>query len=302
MGTTPNGVEMTTGADVIRMRQSALADATQLSPQTATPAEVIYQPKPAHDELDLAELSRRRRARRSLRAQLISAEYRMKERVKHPDGGESPVAGIIEAEKAQREQIEKEIEHGSRKHRRAPRWMHWIPSYVLCFDFGLLLYFFAGITNVNWVNPMSMALGFAFVLAAMVTVLSYGYLSFAGHRLRGYKNHEGTVDPADLDGITKLMLGVAGLVIGVIATLMYMRMHTEVEYALSTNAGLSATVIAGALATVSLAANFLVVAIHALDGSDQVARLDRLSAAARRPFAKAQRLQERAARNIDRDQ
>jgi hypothetical protein len=87
----------------------------------------------------------------------------------------------------------------------------------------------------------------------------------------------------------------------VIATLMYMRMHTEVEYALGTEAGWTAAVIASALAAVNAAANFLVVAIHALDGSDQVARLERLSAAARRPFARAQRLREQAAHRIEYD-
>jgi len=292
-----NGHGLTAGADLIAMRQPALTDAPQPSGPSATPADIAYLAEP-----DLAEVSRRRRARRRFRAQLIGAEYRMKERVKHPDGGESPVADIIEDEQAQREQIVKEVERGSRKHRRAPRWMHWVPRYVLCFDFGLLLYFFAGITNVNWASPVSMALGFAFVLAAMVTVLSYGYLSFTGHRLRGYKNHEGTVDHGDLDGFTKVVVGVAGAVIAVVATLMYLRLHAEVGYALGTGAGLTATVIAAALAVVSVAANFLVVAIHALDGSDQVARLDRLSAAARRPYAKAQRLREQAAYHTDRDQ
>jgi len=297
-----DGNELIVVADHIAMPPTALGDAPQPSGPSATPADITYLPEPDRAEPGLAELSRRRRARRRFRAYLIGAEYRMKERVRHPDGGESPVADVIEDEEAQREQIEKEVELGSRKHRRAPRWMHWIPRYVLCFDFGLLLYFFAGITNVSWASPMSMALGFALVLAAMVTVLSYGYLAFTGHRLRGYKNHEGTVDHGELDGFTKLILSVAAAVIAVIATLMYLRLHTEVGYALGTGASLTATVIAAALAVVSVAANFLVIAIHALDGSDQVARLDRLSAAARRPYAKAQRLREQAAHHIDHDQ
>jgi uncharacterized membrane protein len=297
-----NGNELTADAGPMAMRHRALTDASQPSEPSATPVDITYLPEPDQAQPDLAELSRRRRARRRFRAQLIGAEYRMKERVKHPDGGESPVADIIEDEKAQREQIEKEVELGSRKHRRAPRWMHSIPRYVFCFDFGLLLYFFAGITNVSWASPVSMALGFAFVLAAMVTVLSYGYLSFTGHRLRGYKNHEGTVDHGELDGLTKVVLSLAAVVIVVIAMLMYLRLDTEVGYALGAGAGLTATVIAAALAVVSVAANFLVVAIHALDGSDQVARLDQLSAVARRPYAKAQRLREQAALHTDHDE
>ena len=301
-----NGNELSTATDLIAMPPPAISDAPPPGGTSMKPADIAYLPEPGRADPDradpdLAELSRRRRAHRRFHARLIGAEYRMKERVKHPDGGESPVADVIEDEVAQREQIEKEVERGSRKHRRSPRWMHWIPRYVLCFDFGLLLYFFAGITNVSWASPMSMALGFAVVLAAMVTVLSYGYLAFTGHRLRGHKNHEGTVDHGELDGLTKVILSVAGAVIAVIAALMYLRLHTEVGYALGAGAGLTATLIAAALAVVSFAANFLVVAIHALDGSDQVARLDRLSAATRRPYAKAQRLREQAARHADHD-
>jgi hypothetical protein len=55
---------------------------------------------------------------------------------------------------------------------------------VLFFDFILLLYFFAGITDVDWQSPLSVNLAFATVLAAMVTVLTYGFLSFTGHRMR----------------------------------------------------------------------------------------------------------------------
>jgi uncharacterized membrane protein len=301
MHSTQNGNQPTVGADLIATRQSAPEDAPRPTGPGGTAVDIAYPPEPDRAEPDLAELSRQRRVARRIRERLISAAYRMKAKVKHADGGESTVTDIMEDEKALRKQIKKEVRRGSRKHRRAPEWMQWIPRYVLCFDFGILLYFFAGITNVNWASPVSMALGFALVLAAMVTVLSYGYLSFAGHCLRGFKNHEGTVHHRDLDGFTKVILGVAAAVIAVIATLMYLRMHTEVGYALGVSAGLTSIFIAAALAVVSVAANFLVVAIHALDGSDQVARLNRLSAAARGPYAKAQRLRERAAHDTDHD-
>ncbi len=49
------------------------------------------------------------------------------------------------------------------------------------------------------------------------------------------------------------------------------------------------------VAVVSLLANFLVVAIHALDGSDEVARLEVLSAATSGPLSRAHRMQEKAA-------
>ena len=291
-----NGNETTSGSDLLAMRETGHATGAGSALPDAPAVSVTYPARP-----DLAKEARQHRAGRRFRSLVIGADYRMKDRVRHPDGGESSVDDIITDEKAQRAQIQEDAANGSRKHQRMPGWIHRIPWYVLCFDFMLLLYFFAGITDVNWASPLSMALGFAIVLAAMVTVLSYGFLAFTGHRLRGHKNHLGTVHREDVDGITRLACGVAVAIIAVIGTLMYLRMRTEVLYALGARADLTALVIAVALAVVSAAANFLVIAVHAVDGSDQVARLDKLSAAARRPYARAQRMREEAAHHADAD-
>lgn len=293
-----NSNEAMHGADLIAMHQTALpptpdADAPDAQPDTASDTATARSAIPL--QLDLAKLTKRQRAGRRIRTLAVRADYRLQDRVRHPDGGDISVAELIKAEKAQRSQIEREAASGSDKHRRVQRWVGWMPRLVLCFDFGLLMYFFAGITNVDWSDPMSIAMAFALILAAMVTVLSYGYLAFTGHRLRTHKNHAGTVHGDELDGFTRLVVAVAVVVIGVIATLMYLRMHTEVGYALGSGSGLTALAIATALAVINAAANFLVVAIHALDGSDQVARLEKISAAARRPYAKAQRMREEAA-------
>jgi hypothetical protein len=72
-------------------------------------------------------------------------------------------------ETEQRAEIQDETKRGSRKHHRLPRVVGWVPYFVLASDFGLLLYFMAGITNVNWASPFSVALGFAAVLASMIT-------------------------------------------------------------------------------------------------------------------------------------
>ena len=247
----------------------------------------------------LAEQTRSRRSQRRMRALLIGADYQMKDRVGHPDGGERSVADVLRDEDKQRTQIEDETGRGSRKHLRLPRWMRRIPKLVLLFDFFLLLYFFAEITDVNWASLLSVNLGFAMVLAAMVTVLSYGFLAFTGHRMRTHKDHEGTVHLDELDGFTKAASCSAIIVITVLATLMFFRMRTEVLYALGAQAEVTALVIAVTLALVNAVANFLVVAIHAFDGSDQVARLNKLSAAARRPVIKAQRMLEQAAQQGD---
>ena len=245
---------------------------------------------------DLAYHDRHRRWEWRMRRLLAQADHWMLTRVKHPDGGERTVTETRADEEEQRQQINRETAMGSRKHRRLPRWQGWIPKFVLCFDFALLLYFFAGITNVDWQSPVSMSLAFAITLAGMVTVLAYGFLSFAGHRMRSYKNHAGTVHLDELDGFTKAAFGTAIAVITVLAALMYLRIHSEVIDALGYQAGVTALVIPLAVGVVSAVANYLVVLIHALDGSDEVARLDKLAAATRRPTRKAHRLRGRAAR------
>ena len=246
--------------------------------------------------VNLAEDTRRRRTERRNHYLLISADFRLKDRVSHPDGGDCPVDEVLQYETAQRAQIDQEAASGSRKHYRLPRWIRRIPAFVLAFDFALLLYFFAGITDVNWASPLSLALAFAIMLAAMVTLLSYGLLAFTGNRLRSHKNHAGTIHPEDLDGFTITAFGIAAIIIAVLAMLMFLRIRTEMLYALGTQAQVSALVIPVTVAVVSAAANFLVIAVHAFDGSDQVARLDRLSAAIRRPVNQAHRMSEQAAK------
>lgn len=250
---------------------------------------------------NLAEEARRRRhERRARRHELdaqwlhLRAEFLLKRRVPHLHGGDGKVEDIDQDVEEQRKPIQEAVRRGSKKHRRQPKWIRAIPKCVLVFDFGLLLYFFGGITNVYWANPLSMALAFAVLLAAMVTVLSYGFLTYTGLMLRSYKDHDGAVVLHDLDWSSKLAVAIATAVIVMIAMLMFLRMRTEVLYALGSQADMTALVIAAALAVVSMAANFLVISIHAHDGSDEVADLDRMSASTRRHAAKARKMRERA--------
>jgi hypothetical protein len=274
-------------------------------PATPAPSPV---PRPRRPEADsrasapdvsgqpsLAYHDQHRRWESRMRRLLAEADHWMLTRVKHPDGGERTVTETRADEEEQRQQIKDETDLGSRKHRRLQRWQGWIPKFVLAFDFALLLYFFAGITNVDWQSPVSMSLAFAITLASMVTLLAYGFLSFTGHRMRSYKNHAGTVHLDELDGFTKAAFGTAMAVITVLAALMYLRIHNEVISALGPRAGVTALVIPLAVAVVSAVANYLVVLIHALNGSDEVGRLDKLAAATRRPTRKAHRLRGRAA-------
>ena len=147
---------------------------------------------------------------RAKQAQLrVRADHRAGDRVRHPDGGHETAEQLERAGADLRGRIAAELADGSRKHGRLPRWISHIPQLVLVVDFSLLLYFFAGITNVDWGSPISASLGFAILLGVMVTTLSYGFLSFTGYRLRTYKDHSGAIVRRDLDGLTKAACGAA---------------------------------------------------------------------------------------------
>jgi hypothetical protein len=253
----------------------------------------------AHLARSQRRLNRAARRTDRLRARqarlLVRAGHRAGDLVRHPDGGQETVTSLQRHQAAQRAQIQDEMARGSRKHHRLPRWIGRTPKLVLLVDFCLLLYFFAGITDVNWASPLSANLAFAVLLAAMVTTLSYGFLAFAGYRLRSYKDHSGAVSFRDLDALTWMACGASIAGVAAVAALMFIRMRTEVLYALGPQATGTALMIALVVAVVSVLANFLVVGIHALDGSDQVARLNSLSAATSGPLSKAHRMREKAA-------
>jgi hypothetical protein len=226
---------------------------------------------------------------------LVQAEHRTEDRVRHPDGGRRTVTETQHDEADQRAQLAQDRAKGSLKHHGMPGWIGRVPLIILVADFCLLLYFFSGITDVNWASPLSAAMAFAILLAAMVTLVFYGFLSFTGYRLRTFKNHAGTISLTDLDGLTRMVCVATIIGVVVIASLMFIRMRTEVLGALGSQAWASALVIALVLAVVSAMANFLVVVIHALDGSDEKARLHALSSATHGPLAKAHKMREHAA-------
>jgi hypothetical protein len=265
---------------------------------TVARARAIVPPGPAPVRQDnLADEERRRHAQGRVRGLVIDAEYHMKRPVRHPDGGHRTVEQVVRDAAQQRADMEQEVRDGSMKHRVLAAWLGWIPKLVLVIDLCQLLYFMSGVTNVDWASPISVNLALAAVIATMITVTSYGFLAFTGDRMRGFKNHAGTVHLSDLDGFTRAALVLAAVVIAAIAALMFIRMRTEVLYALGSQATGIALVVGCTLAIVNVVANFLVVAIHALNGSDQVARLNRLSKAALRSVRKAHRMRRSAARS-----
>ena len=216
--------------------------------------------------------------------------------VAHPDGGVQTVAETARDQTEQRAAIATEIQEGSRRHRRLPKALRRVPALVFIADALLLLYFFSGVTNVDWSSPLSAALVFAVLLAAMVTGISFAFFRFAGDRLRQYKNDAGTVPLRGLDEATTAAAVLALAALAVLAALMFTRMHAEVLDALGPGTGSTAIVIGLTLAVISVLANTLVIAVHALDGSTEADRLGALGEAVTDPLNQERRQREQAER------
>jgi hypothetical protein len=209
--------------------------------------------------------------------------------VAHPDGGGRTVTETAEDQDQQRAVIAADIQNGSRRHRQLSKTLRRIPVQVFVADALLLLYFFSGVTNVDWSSPFSAALVFATLLAVMVTGISFGFFRFAGDRLQQYKNDAGTVPLRGLDEFTMAAAALALAAMAVLAALMFTRMHAEVIDALGPGAGGTGIIIGLTLAVISILANTLVVAVHALDGSAEADRLDALGGAIVGPLNRARR-------------
>jgi hypothetical protein len=224
----------------------------------------------------------------------IHARHRDGDIVRHPDGGVRTVAQTASDQDKQRKHIEDDLDRGSSRHRRLPEALRRVPQLVLGADALLLLYFFSGVTNVNWTSPFSAALVFAALLAAMVTGISFAFFRFTGDRLQQYKDDTGVVPLRGLDEVTNVSMGLALGAMIILAALMFIRMRAEVLNALGPDAGSTAIIISLALALVSILANTLVITVHALDGSAEADRLDALGRAIHEPLARQHDLLEQA--------
>ena len=243
----------------------------------------------------LSSLAKKADGLRAQQADLRThARYRDRTLVPHPDGGVQTVAQTASDQDKQREQIAADIDRGSFRHRRLPTALRRVPLLVFGADALLLLYFFSGVTNVNWSSPLSAALVFAVLLAAMVTGISFAFFRFTGDRLQQYKDDTGTIPLRGLDEATTVSMGLSLGAMVILAALMFIRMRAEVIDTLGPHASSTAIIIGLALALVSILANVLVIAVHALDGSAEADRLDALGRVIYEPLAEQHRLLEQA--------
>lgn len=194
--------------------------------------------------------------------------------VEHPYGGVETVSKTVADQEKVRGCVSDDYDRGSYRHRRLPAILRRVPLVVFATDGLLMLYFFSGITNVDWGNPFSAALVFAALLAAMITSIGFAFFRFTGDQLQQYKDDTGTIPLRGLDTATNVWMGLSGGAMVTLAALMFLRMRAEVITALGPQAGFTAIIVGLTLAVVGVLANTLVIAVHALDGSAETDQLD----------------------------
>ena len=200
----------------------------------------------------------------------------------HNDRCEHAIATTMRVEAQLRSLIDVDREMGSRKHDRVPAWMRFLPRLVIMLDFCIFAYYFGEITDENWGSPLSAHLTLAILLGGTATTAIVGLLLCAGSRLRVYKDHSGVVRIRDIDALTGAMASGSFAMIAVFCALLFVRMRADIADALGAAAAEKAILIASMLAVVSAMGNVLVMVTRSRDGSDDLARLEALSAAAAR--------------------
>jgi len=246
------------------------------------------------------KLERRSKANDKQRARhakpLQAAKHERRRHVRHPTGGRQTVSAVQDEHDELHATIKKDTEAGSRRHRRLGRSLRRIPPVAFTADFLISLWFFGGVTDVDFSDPLSTSanLAFALVVAGTVTVIAFAYLKFVGSQLRVHKNDAGTIAPASLDPLTRGLVGLAGLGMAVVALFTYTRLHAEVTEALGAHSGGTAAAVGLTVAVVSILASVLVVGVHCLDGSDDTEHLKGLGRALRRPLSRCHKLEAQA--------
>jgi hypothetical protein len=255
----------------------ALPDAVQL-----VPVQVRYPTLAAQQARRATEAKAAHRLERAVAARLASSDL-----------GYPTPAQLACLHDAFTVKVHREMTQGAKVHQRLPRILRAIPPVVALLDFLVLYSFCADVFNVERAHPMSGKGLIAVMLAALASGVAYAWLAMTGSALRGYRTAMGEVDWRTTGWTTRALLVIGLVVTAALAVLMYTRVAAEAHAAGINNT--LALLLGVVFAVLSAAASLAVIAVHALDGSEDVAQLrrtgrllrrrERITARARRAMA-----------------
>jgi hypothetical protein len=124
--------------------------------------------------------------------------------------------------------IELEQTRGSLRHRRASRFtrvLTWLTVPVI--DLPIILWLASSVFNVDWANPLGLPLAISVVISVLATGGAATALHHLGHNQRQHKDHRRQLVWAEVTTGARLSLAAAGLLVGIMGTVMFVRVHTE---------------------------------------------------------------------------
>jgi hypothetical protein len=227
------------------------------------PVQVHYPTLAAQRAHQLAEAKAAHRLERTVHGRLAS-----------PHLGYPTARQLSHLHEALTAKVHHEIVQGATVHQRLPRLVRAISPAVALLDFVVLFSFCAGIFNLPPAHPWTPKTPIAVMLALLGSGVAYTWLSVTGRALRGYRTPMGEIGWAATGRTTRLMLGVSVAVTVALSALMFTRVAAEatVSHQVTATAAQLLGLVFGVL---SAAANLAVIAVHALDGSDDAAQVRR---------------------------
>lgn len=210
-------------------------------------------------------------------------------RVRDPRGGSLTVEALQREHDELHQAVVAATSGGTAVHRRLPRLLRRIPAVIVVADLVVLLFFTAGVFNVDPAAPVSLAGCMAALFALIGTGVAYGWLTLVGHRLKALRDGAGEIRLLGAGRATRVLLAISAVLILTLGFLMYTRVHQEVADALGPGGLGTAAAMGLVFAVLGMVANAFVIAVHALDGSVATERLDELAAVISRPARRTQR-------------
>lgn len=214
------------------------------------------------------------------------------------DGLLRPLAATLGSLTALQDQLCSARDAGDSRHLEAPRGLTLSARCMPLLDFPVLLWFLSSALNVPWQrNPLGAPLAVALVLALIATAGSAVILHMLGASVREYKQRQYELDWSQMPGAARCRLLFVGLVVGLLALVMAVRIFTD-----ATEAGVSpgiAALLATLLGVIVLGTSTLVWYAGVADGSPLSHRARSVADAVRPLLDRHQDLVAAAARDAD---
>jgi hypothetical protein len=207
--------------------------------------------------------------------------------VRDPRGGLTTVHDAVTRMAEAHSVVDADERRGSRRHDRISRGQRWLVRILPCIDGLVLLWFVAGVLNVDPRYPDPTAL-VAVAFAVLGTVAVAAWSAAVGEQLRRFKDADRALVWLAVDPLRRAMVAVSLAMTLLLAALMYVRVSDEV-YEATGQTGTLPTVVAVVLAAAVALVNLYVLHCAFADGSPETTDLDRLGRALRKHVRRHER-------------